>query len=71
MLDKLQQIKIKYYFDLRDKNKDGYLEMEDFLIDIATIAELRGLEEGSPEYEQLKTDYLSWWEYQVRIAGKN
>ena len=71
MLGKLQEIKIKHHFGLLDNDNNGYIEIDDLMREIVTIAELRGLEEGSSEYEQLKTNQLTWWEYMKQSADKN
>ena len=47
MLGKLQEMKFKYRFNLMDKDKNGYLERDDFIQEVSTIAALIGLDEES------------------------
>ena len=71
MLGKLQEIKAKYHFGLIDKDNNGYIEIGDVMREMAMIAELTGLEEGSSKYETLKANQLGWWEHIVQVGDKN
>jgi len=62
VLGKLQQIKLTHYFNVIDSDDSASIEREDFVRFASRFTALRGVEAGTPEYEQFYADTLAWWD---------
>lgn len=60
MLGHLQRQKSHHYFDLIDRDEDGYINGEDFEIQAENLADERSLPEK--DREALREQMLGWWE---------
>lgn len=59
MLQPVQRQKAHHYFDLLDRDEDGYINGEDFKIQADDLAEKRNL--GDEAHEALRDQMQQWW----------
>jgi juvenile hormone diol kinase len=71
VLGKLQQIKLTYFFNVIDRDHNGFIEADDFSTFVSRLAALRGVEPGSLEYEQFHPDALARWNEVRQSADKD
>lgn len=62
MLTDLQQQKLRHLFGVMDSNGDDHLEWEDYERIAQNIADARGYDRSSDEYQQLIGQYKYGWE---------
>jgi Ca2+-binding EF-hand superfamily protein len=68
MLTPFRQRKFAKLFDLYDANHDGYIDAADYARMGEGIATGSGCAPGSADYEQMRANYLEYWE-QLRQAA--
>jgi Ca2+-binding EF-hand superfamily protein len=68
MLTELQKRKLPNLFALHDLNKDGELEQSDFTQYTRKIASTRGWAPGTPQYKELLSKFMVFWEGLRRMA---
>ena len=68
--DRRQQ-KFMHLFDLLDRDKSGTLELEDFRQAGRNLAELRGCQPGTSEYEVLQASFVGLGEMLQRLADRD
>lgn len=61
MLSEFLKKKLTRYFHLRDLDQDGLVEQGDWEQSARNLAEIRGWEPGSPEYEDLIAKHAHLW----------
>jgi Ca2+-binding EF-hand superfamily protein len=61
MLGKLQEHKITHYFNVYDKDRDGFITKEEFLRLAYLLAEYRGRDMSDPRSQRTLTDLENWW----------
>ncbi len=71
MLTELQTRKWTRLFDVYDTDASGIVERRDFEMIFQSLAQIRNLEENSPEYNQLHTKFIEDWEHLRKDADKN
>lgn len=69
MLGHLQRQKSHHYFDLIDRDEDGYIDGEDFELQANRLADRRDLSDD--EREALQEQMLGWWEQLCATADAN
>jgi len=62
MLSEFQKRKLALRFYMVDTSKDGIVELADFEQQGKKLAELRGIQPGSTEYEKIMSASLASWE---------
>ena len=62
MLSEFQKRKLALRFYMLDTSKDGIVELADFEQQGQKLAELRGIQPGSTEYEKIMSASLASWE---------
>ncbi|MEG4207179.1 EF-hand domain-containing protein [Microcoleus sp. Pol7_A1] len=62
MLTEFQKRKLTLRFYMNDTSKDGIVELADFEHQGQKVAELRGIQPGSTEYEKIISTYVLLWE---------
>lgn len=65
MLTELRARKMAAFFHAADENKDGVLEYADYEKLLQNVADLRGWQPGTPEYQNLTQAYMSVWQQGV------
>ncbi|MEG4576767.1 EF-hand domain-containing protein [Microcoleus sp. N3A4] len=61
MLTEFQKRKLSLRFYMADTSKDGIVELADFEQQGQKVAELRGIQPGSTEYEKIISAYRNIW----------
>jgi Ca2+-binding EF-hand superfamily protein len=69
MLGHLQRQKSHHYFDLIDRDEDGFIEEEDFAIQAESLADQRDLSDEARE--ALQEQMLGWWNQLAATADVN
>ncbi len=69
MLGHLQRQKSHHYFDLIDRDEDGFIEEEDFEIQADSLADTRDLSDA--DREALHNQMLGWWTQLSNTADVN
>lgn len=69
MLGHLQRQKSHHYFDLIDRDEDGFIEEEDFEIQAESLADQRELSDDNRQ--ALKDQMLGWWSQLSATADVN
>jgi hypothetical protein len=69
MLGHLQRQKSFHYFELLDRDEDGYIDGADFEAQAARLAEERNL--SDEEHEALEEQMLGWWHQLCATADAN
>jgi Ca2+-binding EF-hand superfamily protein len=69
MLGHLQRQKSHHYFDLIDRDEDGYINGEDFEIQADRLADERDLSDD--DREALREQMLGWWNQLCATADVN
>jgi Ca2+-binding EF-hand superfamily protein len=69
MLGHFQRQKSHHYFDLIDRDEDGFIEGEDFELHATRLADRRDL--SDEDSEALKEQMLGWWEQLCATADAN
>ncbi len=69
MLGDFQRQKSHHYFDLIDRDEDGFIDGEDFKLQAHRLADRRDLE--NEEREALEEQMLGWWEQLCATADAN
>lgn len=69
MLGHFQRQKSHHYFDLIDRDEDGFIDGEDFRIQADSLADQRDLSDD--EREALRKQMLGWWEQLCATADVN
>jgi Ca2+-binding EF-hand superfamily protein len=62
MLTEFQKRKLTLRFYMADTSKDGIVELADFEQQGQKVAELRGIQPGSTDYEQIISAYRNIWQ---------
>ncbi|HMA37406.1 MAG TPA: EF-hand domain-containing protein [Chloroflexia bacterium] len=70
-MDKLQQKKLERVFRILDQNGDGFLEEVDYTRAGDQVAQNRGLQADSPQYQQMRQRMHDYWEALLARADKN
>ena len=71
MLSEFQKRKIANLFTVHDLDHDGALERSDYVEYTRRFAAKRGLGPGSPQYDELLTQFLGFWSMLEPIADRN
>jgi Ca2+-binding EF-hand superfamily protein len=69
MLGHLQRQKSHHYFDLIDRDEDGFIDGKDFKMQADRLADRRDL--SDEEREDLQAQMLGWWEQLCATADAN
>jgi Ca2+-binding EF-hand superfamily protein len=69
MLGHFQRQKSHHYFDLIDRDEDGYIDGKDFELQADRLADRRDL--PGTEREALQEQMLGWWEQLCNTADAN
>ena len=69
MLGHFQRQKSHHYFDLIDRDEDGYIDGEDFELQASRLADRRDL--SGEAREALKDQMMRWWEQLCATADAN
>ncbi|MBP0019830.1 MAG: MFS transporter [Cyanobacteria bacterium SBLK] len=70
MSDRRHQ-KLMHLFDIFDRNKNGAIERQDFQQAGQSLAELRGLQPRTFEYDRLQASLMGLWEILRRLADRD
>jgi Ca2+-binding EF-hand superfamily protein len=62
MVSEFQKRKLSLRFYMVDTSKNGIVELSDFEHQGQKVAELRGIQPGSAEYEEIISAYIGIWE---------
>jgi len=69
MLGHFQRQKSHHYFDLIDRDEDGFIDGEDFELQANRLADRRDL--SDEDREELTEQMLGWWEQLCAVADAN
>ena len=69
MLGHFQRQKSHHYFDLIDRDEDGFIDGEDFKLQANRLADRRDLDDE--DRDALKNQMLGWWEQLCNTADAN
>lgn len=69
MLGHLQRQKSHHYFDLIDRDEDGFINGEDFEIQAQRLADERNL--SDEDHDALRDQMLGWWKQLCATADVN
>lgn len=71
MLGKLQEYKLTHYFNVYDKDRDGFITKDEFLHMAYGLAELRGRDMSDPRVRDTVADLENWWQGLRQMADAN
>lgn len=71
MLSDFRRHKLTRLFEMRDFDKDGYLERSDYTMVALRLADMFRVEPGSPEYQRLQTGFWAAWERICQALAKS